>query len=77
VRFFLKLNNQDPKIAGMENKVMPTNLEIATLRKLEAKKEAQFLQTVMLLCVISCLLNLMLVFESPAYAAAVSLSGRY
>ena len=56
---------------------MPTNLEIATLRKLEAKKEAQFIQSVMLLCVISCLLSLMLVFESPAYAAAVSWSGAY
>lgn len=57
--------------------VMATNLEIATLRKLEAKKEAQFILTVMLLCVISCLLNLMLVLESPAYAAAVRLSGPY
>ncbi len=59
---------------------MPTDLEYAIARKLEAKstakREAQIGHTLMAICLILCLANLVLVFESPAYAAAVICTAR-
>ncbi len=54
---------------------MPTNLEVAIEKKFEAEKAAQFHYTLMLACFVACLVNLVLVFESPAYAAALILMG--
>ena len=55
---------------------MPTNLECAIARKLESEKEEQFAETLMLLCVVLFLVNLLLMFECPAFAAAVICSAR-
>lgn len=52
---------------------VPTNLESAIARRLRAKKdEASLTQTVMLGCFAICLVNLLLIFESPAFVIAVS-----
>jgi hypothetical protein len=48
---------------------VPTNLECAIARKLESEK--QFAETLMLLCFVLYLVNLLLIFECPAFAAAV------
>ena len=56
---------------------MPTNLEYAIARKLESEKEEQFAETSVLLCFVVCwLVNLLLIFESPAFAAAVICTAR-
>ena len=55
---------------------MPTNLECAIARKLESEKEEQFAETLMLLCVVLCLVNVLLIFEYPGFAAAVICSAR-
>ena len=55
---------------------VPTNLECAIARKLESEKEEQFAETLMLLCVVLCLVNILLIFECPAFAAAVICTAR-
>ena len=55
---------------------VPTNLECAIARKLESEKEEQFAETLMLLCVVLCLVNVLLIFEYPGFAAAVICSAR-
>ena len=56
---------------------VPTNLECAIARKLESEKEEQFAETSVLLCFVVCwLVNLLLIFESPAFAAAVICTAR-
>ena len=49
---------------------MPTNLELALAKKLELEGEAEFIKTSMLLC-FAFLLNILFIFESPIFAAAV------
>ena len=56
---------------------MPTNLERALAKKLCIKKEeAALTQTVMLGCFAVCLANLLLIFQSPAFAVAVMCTAR-
>jgi hypothetical protein len=56
---------------------MPTNLEGALAKKFRAKKdEAAHTQTVVLACFAFSLMNLLLIFESPAFAVAVMCTGR-
>ena len=50
---------------------VPTNLELALAKKLELEGEAEFIKTSMLLCFAFCLLNILFIFESPIFAAAV------
>jgi len=56
---------------------VPTNLECAIARKLESEKEEQFAETSVLLWFVVCwLVNLLLIFESLAFAAAVICTAR-
>ena len=55
---------------------MPTNLDPALARKRQSEDEAKFAQTLMLRCFAICLINILMVFESPLYAAAVICSVR-
>jgi hypothetical protein len=56
---------------------MPTNLESALAKNLRIKKdESALTQTVMLGCFAICLANLLLIFESPAFAVAVMWTAR-
>jgi hypothetical protein len=55
---------------------VPTNLECAIARKLKSEKEEQFAETLMLLCFVLYLVNILLIFEWPVFAAAVICSAR-
>jgi len=50
---------------------VPTDIRRAIATKLQLEKEAEFAETGILLCFALCLLNLLLILESPAFAAAV------
>jgi hypothetical protein len=45
---------------------VPTDIRRAIATKLQLEKEAKFAETGILLCFALCLLNLLLIFESPA-----------
>ena len=56
---------------------MPTNLERALAKKVELERnESEFTKTAVLLSFAACLLNMLLVLESPAFAAAVNCTAR-
>ena len=56
---------------------MPTNLERALAKKVELERsESELVKTAMLLSFAACLLNILLVLESPAFAAAVNCTAR-
>ena len=50
---------------------VPTDIRRAIATKLQLGKEAEFAETGILLCFALCLLNLLLILESPVFAAAV------
>jgi hypothetical protein len=54
---------------------MPTDLEAVLAKKLKAQgdaaKEAEFVRTFILSSVIICLIEIVMIFEYPAYAFAV------
>ncbi len=52
---------------------MPTNLQRAIAKKLDAQAETKFMHSVMLVCVAVCLMHLLIVMESPLFAAAIRL----
>jgi hypothetical protein len=55
---------------------VPTDIRRAIATKLQLEKEVEFAKTGILLCFVICLLNLLLIFESPAFAAAVICTAR-
>ena len=50
---------------------VPTDIRCTIATKLQLKKEVEFAETGILLCLALCLLNVLLILESPAFAAAV------
>ena len=54
----------------------PTDFRRAIATKLQLEKEVEFAETGILLCFALCLLNLLLILESPAFAAAVICTAR-
>ncbi len=50
---------------------MPTNLERAIARNLQARAERDFMSTMFFGCIGLCLIHLLVAIESPMFAAAL------